>query len=1561
MASRNDVSQGLQCGSQQMEASSDAPGADSRLSHQDKEDVGLVEYLRLCKAVAEEGQAFKIVHMVVGSDSCDLDSVVSSLVYAFHLWKINKDDTTAVIPILNIPKEDFALRGQVKLALEEQGIEQSTLLFVEDVDPVRYHQSGALALTLVDHQKPSGIFASCQDAVVEVIDHKMDAGNQNNSPSDKAKVTVEVGGSCATLIAGLLLTDLSATSSLTHLTAQLLYQTIVFDTLNFSPAGRVATPKDLHVAEQLTAMFSSRLSRQEIFQKLMAAKSDIADLSTELLLRKDMKIVEAARHGSRMRIAACNIPVLTKEYFASEKVQAEILLFCRHTGVVAAIILGSSLQLPISRDMLIYAEQLRVLNKIIYVLQTTPKVFLDLQKSGSFHATDHRFEHFQLGNSAVTLDVILPVIIEALTSLSNSTKPAHIGETSQSEDVDRAVPTSLAFQPVSPARYASLNLPDGPTKSPSARSPSRVLDQLKQEDFIPTETPWTIERSASPRNLPQSDSEARKYGRRTEGSGHDVVDGNPASQLAPEEDNKALMTPNNPQPPAQTVTPSDEQGSTDTEDDNENEKVVIEETAIPKGGVVETESLVEADVIQHSSAKSEDGKAGEKKRSKLDLGWLSSHWENSSPNAADIHNPALTDTVDGLEPGASSTAKTTPSDAPTSANIDATTTSTTATGAKATSPTKSPSFQATSTAAWFTSSASRPTCTPPPVATMPDSASNAGATTAERFPGMSPLGTSASLATTTPNSDTPWETFSKPEDTKGSVEVPIARSVSADKVMTENSESGKSGIAEKKGTDEVDVGPFKNSTESKAMGDKPDVVASTVRYSSLGDLEKNEKDSETEEGDVKEERTESRLDKMISPAESQKQTYPWSTPITSPQANDVPQKEDVSSGQVSPWDFEKAKAEGQQGGTVELGLDGGKTQRELDKEERVMWVKALERVGHETEKGKDEVDTGRGGRHGGSQLPKTPDAGKHLTERNVEDLPMEIRNSDMMVVEDKTGAKDEPTQNEKELEEIHFAFRHIADRKEEGQTTETASAKSEEALAKLAGSENMDSSTKGSSENDTPSKDKNDTEHGKNAKTCTRNSKSKALTDERTLSYDETAYPSAGYHILSDSNRRVGKSKSPEGYEESPTDTTSDQKVANGHVKKRKGPDAVDGPTPSPSAMVTLNADQPTSSPADVPLTVTDENKNQTDNTTASSFEKPAESNIRQADGKATEDLNEDLAGTKTVEVMSEVTTATITIKPKTKGETLGEIRQRQLEDQRRELFQQHRSMMNSQLDNVLSQPKGLDHVDSGKITGRMDGDGEDSGSSTASISPVRRLQPSTSEVSEKKEVQRDAGEKTPLLEKRMSVSGVDMGKGKTNEEVYAVDMAAIEPYSAVVSVHMVDNGIFQGALVCFYACYLPRRSTDKYEYLMQNIFRYFVGTLDFLDGRPCMVAYFSGAVPSGSYPTTSWLHQCYKMLDRRLEKNLQGVVIIHPTFWFKAQLQVIGRALVSGGFYHKVAYAENLDDLRSRLGLEDGDLSRMKLPLPVEEYDRRWFKKEGANDSPMAPRRFALLRKCSF
>ena len=91
----------------------------------------------------------------------------------------NKKDTTAVIPVLNFPREEFVLRGDLKLVLEEQGIEQTTLVFAQDVDPVRYNQSGALVLTLVDHQQPTGIFVGCRDAVVEVIDHKLESETRN--------------------------------------------------------------------------------------------------------------------------------------------------------------------------------------------------------------------------------------------------------------------------------------------------------------------------------------------------------------------------------------------------------------------------------------------------------------------------------------------------------------------------------------------------------------------------------------------------------------------------------------------------------------------------------------------------------------------------------------------------------------------------------------------------------------------------------------------------------------------------------------------------------------------------------------------------------------------------------------------------------------------------------------------------------------------------------------------------------------------------------------------------------------------------------------------------------------------------------------------------------------------------------------------------------------------------------------------------------------------------------------------------------------------------------------
>lgn len=71
------------------------------------------------------------IHIVLGNESCDLDSAVSALVFAYflkeHVYKSKLDHI--VIPILNINVEELPLRTEICYTFEEIGITNDHLVF----------------------------------------------------------------------------------------------------------------------------------------------------------------------------------------------------------------------------------------------------------------------------------------------------------------------------------------------------------------------------------------------------------------------------------------------------------------------------------------------------------------------------------------------------------------------------------------------------------------------------------------------------------------------------------------------------------------------------------------------------------------------------------------------------------------------------------------------------------------------------------------------------------------------------------------------------------------------------------------------------------------------------------------------------------------------------------------------------------------------------------------------------------------------------------------------------------------------------------------------------------------------------------------------------------------------------------------------------------------------------------------------------------------------------------------------------------------------------------------
>uniref|UniRef100_A0A8C3GS25 Prune exopolyphosphatase 1 n=1 Tax=Corvus moneduloides TaxID=1196302 RepID=A0A8C3GS25_CORMO len=227
------------------------------------------------------------IHVVMGNEACDLDSTVSALALAYFLAQTSPAPKAAFVPVLNIPRADFALRTETTFLLRDRGIPAASLIFRDEIDLGGLHHAGLLSLTLVDHHVLPGADAALEEAVVEVLDHR--PLERDRGPP--CQVTVEPVGSCATLVTERILQG--PPGVLDRTTAALLHGTILLDCVNLSPAAGKVTPRDVACVSLLEERFPELPARDAVFQALYTAKFDITGLTTEQMLRKDLKVLSS--------------------------------------------------------------------------------------------------------------------------------------------------------------------------------------------------------------------------------------------------------------------------------------------------------------------------------------------------------------------------------------------------------------------------------------------------------------------------------------------------------------------------------------------------------------------------------------------------------------------------------------------------------------------------------------------------------------------------------------------------------------------------------------------------------------------------------------------------------------------------------------------------------------------------------------------------------------------------------------------------------------------------------------------------------------------------------------------------------------------------------------------------------------------------------------------------------------------------------------------------------------------------------------------------------------------
>ncbi|XP_059058953.1 protein prune homolog 2 [Achroia grisella] len=157
-------------------------------------------------------------------------------------------------------------------------------------------------------------------------------------------------------------------------------------------------------------------------------------------------------------------------------------------------------------------------------------------------------------------------------------------------------------------------------------------------------------------------------------------------------------------------------------------------------------------------------------------------------------------------------------------------------------------------------------------------------------------------------------------------------------------------------------------------------------------------------------------------------------------------------------------------------------------------------------------------------------------------------------------------------------------------------------------------------------------------------------------------------------------------------------------------------------------------------------------------------------------------------------------------------------------------------------------------------------------------------------------------------------------------DMKVIEPYKRVVS-----HGGYEpsgAAIIVFSACHLPDSARTDYRYVMDNLFLYVIWTLERLVTDEYVLIYLHGSAGSRKMPTFHWLHECYKLIDRRLRKSLKHLYLVHPTFWLKSFV-ILTKPFVSSKFFRKLSYVRTLDELMRLVPVEPN-----AIPDQVKLFD---------------------------
>ncbi len=343
-------------------------------------------------------------HCVMGNEASDLDSMASSVAYAYFLSRTKQKPGELYLPLINIPGADFKLRTEAVYLFEKTGINVENLIFIDHISLADLRDRCSLKLTLIDHNKLASSQEKFQDGVEEIVDHHKDEGLY--SPTEGR--TIEPVGSAATLVAEKMIN--LDTAPLEPAIAELLLGTILLDTVNLDPQAQRVTPKDEAVAMRLFEITGA--GQNELFNKLQAEKFNTSALDTPDLLRKDYK--EWQMGAVKLGISSVLLPV--KEWLKKDPgIVEKFSKYAQSRKLDILLAMNAYTNPEFKRELVVFSADDQLKEKTVSFLLDS-KIGLETIDTGMVKGAGKTIAFFSQGDLSKSRKKLQPLLNEYFSS-----------------------------------------------------------------------------------------------------------------------------------------------------------------------------------------------------------------------------------------------------------------------------------------------------------------------------------------------------------------------------------------------------------------------------------------------------------------------------------------------------------------------------------------------------------------------------------------------------------------------------------------------------------------------------------------------------------------------------------------------------------------------------------------------------------------------------------------------------------------------------------------------------------------------------------------------------------------------------------------------------------------------------------------------------------------------------------------------------------------------------------------------------------------------------------------